>query len=145
MTNREMILFATSIIFASTTVGLVLQGAMHHHMRPGFEGGPRGGFSPHGQHDQKFDMFAKVDTDKDGFVTKDEMLAGQKARLDDFFANADTNHDGKLSRDEMEKGRELMRARFEAKRSGTGDTQTSPTLSPAPDAPAADQPTPAAQ
>ncbi len=123
MTTREMFLLATSILFASTTAGLALQGklAPHHGPRPGFEHGFKG---PHGGPDDKRgprpDFFAKLDANKDGFITKEEMTAHQQARLDDLFATADTDGDGKLSKEEMEKGRELMRAkmkeRFKAER-----------------------------
>ena len=41
--------------------------------------------------------FVKMDTNGDGFVTKDEVVAyAQK-----MFDEADTNHDGKLTQDEM--------------------------------------------
>lgn len=146
MTNREMFLLATTIIFASTTAGMALRSVMHHGhhgmMHPGMEmrGGPEGG--PDADR-AKFDFFAKADVNKDGFLTKDEMLAGQQARLDELFAIADTNHDGKLSKDEMEKGRDLMRAkmhaRYEAERQGKAAAEATPN-----DAiPAGDQPTPA--
>ena len=66
-------------------------------------GGPRG---PRGNH------FAEADTNKDGYLTKDEMLAQHKARLDKMFAEADTNKDGKLSKDEMEAARGKFRERM---------------------------------
>ncbi len=124
MTNREMFLLATSILFASTTLGLALQGVLHkgprHHDRPGYERG-FDGHGPHGDKDRKRpDFFAMGDANKDGFVTKDEMIAKQTARMDEFFTTADTDKDGKLTRDEMEQGRKLMKekmkARFEAER-----------------------------
>lgn len=123
MTNREMFLLATSILFASTTAGLALQGVLHHKHgprfdRPGHErpfDGPRDD-----KRGPRPDFFKDADTDKDGFITKDEMTAKQTARLNELFATVDTDHDGKLSADELEKGRELMRAkmkaRFEAER-----------------------------
>lgn len=61
------------------------------------------------------EMFEKADTNKDGFLSKDEMLSQQRARLDEMFATTDTNNDGKLSREEMKKGRELMHEKFKAK------------------------------
>lgn len=117
MTNREMFLLATSILFASTTAGLVLQGTLHKgpHHRPGFDrpwDGDKRGPRP--------DFFAMIDADKDGFITRDEMTAHHAAKLADMFATADTDKDGRLTRDEMKKGRELMRekmkARFKAER-----------------------------
>jgi hypothetical protein len=121
MTNREMFLLATSILFASTTAGLALQGtlAKPHH-------GPKFGHERHfGDHDKRGprpDFFAKADTNADGFVTREEMAARQEAKLDEMFETVDTNKDGQLSREEMEKGRDLMRAkmkaRYEAERKG---------------------------
>jgi hypothetical protein len=118
MTNREMFLLATTILFASTTAGMALQGVLHHG-RPGFER-VDGRFGPHGKPDgdrpdRGARMFDETDTNKDGFVTRDEMLVKQQARLDEMFATVDTDKDGKLSRDEMQKGRELMRAKWKAR------------------------------
>lgn len=56
--------------------------------------------------------YMKADTNKDGFLTKDEMLAQHKIRLDEMFAKSDTDKDGKLSKDELKKGREAMRAKM---------------------------------
>lgn len=135
MTNREMFLLATSILFASTTLGIALQGVLHkghHHKgphdRPGFER-RFDGHGPRGDRDRKRpDFFAMGDTNKDGVITKDEMIAKQTARLDEFFATVDTDKDGKLTREEMEKGRKLMRekmkARFEAERDAAKDAAT---------------------
>jgi hypothetical protein len=132
MTNREMFLLATTILFASTTAGMALQGVLHHG-RPGFErmhGKPDGDRPDRGAR-----MFEETDTNKDGFVTRDEMLAKQQARLDEMFTTVDTDKDGKLSRDEMQKGRELMRAkwkaRLEAERKADGAPETAPVPAPA--------------
>lgn len=113
MTNREMFLLATSILLASTTVGMVLQGALRpHHPPMGME---RDGGHRWGKDGKRPDFFAMSDADKDGFVTKDEMLARQQARTDELFATVDSDKDGKLTKDEMEKGRELMRAKMKAR------------------------------
>lgn len=84
--------------------------------------GPPGDFKngPKGDRKAKFEkrgaeMFAKTDTNKDGFLSKEEMLTGQRERLDEMFATADTNKDGKLSPEEMKKGREAMHAKMKAK------------------------------
>ncbi len=61
------------------------------------------------------EMFAKADTNKDGFLTKEEMLEAHKAKLDEMFEKIDTNKDGKLSPEEMKKGREAMREKFREK------------------------------
>ena len=143
MTNREMFLLATSILFASTTVGLALQGVLHKprhhgpHERPGFDRKFDERRGPDDKRGPRPDFFARDDANKDGFITKEEMQASQTARLDEFFATADTNKDGKLSREEMEQGRKLMRekmkARFEAERKAAGE------------APAAEAPAPEAR
>lgn len=138
MTNREMFLLATTILFASTTVGLALQGALRPHH------GPRAGFEHHMKRDHdrpRFDKFARADADKDGFVTREEMLTGQQKRLEEFFATVDTDQDGRLTREEMDKGRKLMRekmkARFEAEREGRAAPDAAPVAEAAPAAPAA--------
>jgi hypothetical protein len=58
----------------------------------------------------------KADTNGDGFLTKDEMIAAHRKRLDEMFAKTDANKDGKLSREEMKAGRERMKAERKAKR-----------------------------
>ncbi len=74
-------------------------------------GGPRAdGFEKRGR-----EMFEKTDTNKDGFISKDEMIASHKARIDDMFEKMDTNKDGKLSQDELKAGREAMRNKFREK------------------------------
>ena len=42
-------------------------------------------------------MWSFSDTDKDGFITRDEQLSAQRRR----FEAADSNHDGWLSKDEL--------------------------------------------
>lgn len=61
------------------------------------------------------EMFAKADTNKDGFLSKEEMLNAHKERIDEMFEKVDTNKDGKLSPEEMKKGREIMREKFKEK------------------------------
>ncbi len=128
MTNREMFLLATSILFAATTLGLALQGTLHkgpRHGHPGYEH-HHPGKTAWKKDGKRPDMFTRFDTDKDGFVTRDEMLALQNARLTELFATVDTDKDGKLSRTEMEQGRKLMhakmKARFEAERQAAPQT-----------------------
>ncbi len=71
------------------------------------------GFGPQdGQRGPRGGHFAKADANKDGYLTKDEMLAMHKARLDKMFAEADTNEDGKLSKEEMEAARGKFRERM---------------------------------
>jgi len=37
------------------------------------------------------EMFDKTDTDKDGFISREEMAASQKARMDEMFDKTDAN------------------------------------------------------
>lgn len=67
---------------------------------------------PEGKHPIGGGMFSEADTNQDGFLTRDEMEAAHKKRLDQMFKDMDTNNDGKLSRDEMRAGREKMRQKF---------------------------------
>lgn len=69
-------------------------------------GGHRGPGGPGGH------FFADADTNKDGFLTKDEMAAAQAKKLDEMFAKVDTNKDGKLSKEELQKGHEEMRKKM---------------------------------
>jgi hypothetical protein len=75
------------------------------------KGGPRAGeFEKRGR-----EMFEKTDTDKDGFLSKAEMEASQKDRMEEMFDKTDTDKDGKLSPEELKKGREAMREKFRSK------------------------------
>lgn len=56
--------------------------------------------------------FKKDDTNGDGFLTKDEMLAAHQKRIDGVFERLDADKDGKLSPDEMKKGRDDMREKM---------------------------------
>jgi Ca2+-binding EF-hand superfamily protein len=56
-----------------------------------------------------------MDTDKDGSVSKAELLAAQQKQLE-MFDRADTNKDGKLSADERKAFHETMRAEHRAKK-----------------------------
>lgn len=88
----------------------------------GSQGGPRSDkFERRGK-----EMFEKTDTDKDGFLSKDEMEASHRARMEEMFNKTDLDKDGKLSPEELRKGRESMRDKFRQKfkerqgRSGEG-------------------------
>jgi hypothetical protein len=75
------------------------------------QGGPRSNkFEKRGK-----EMFEKTDTDKDGFLSKEEMEAGHRARMEEMFNKTDLDKDGKLSPDELQKGRESMRDKFRQK------------------------------
>ena len=63
------------------------------------------------------DRFGNADLNKDGFLTKAEMMDVQQKRMDKMFSESDTDGDGKLSQAELQAGfkamREKMRARFD--------------------------------
>ncbi|MGE5476587.1 MAG: EF-hand domain-containing protein [Bacteroidales bacterium] len=48
-------------------------------------------------------MMTEMDTDHDGFVSREEFLAAH-ARADKMFEQLDSNHDGAISRDEFMAG-----------------------------------------
>jgi EF hand len=60
-------------------------------------------------------MMRRMDTDKDGSVSKTELQAAQQKQLE-MFDRADTNKDGKLSAEERKAFYETMRAEHRAKR-----------------------------
>lgn len=57
------------------------------------------------------DPFAMADKNKDGVITREEMLAGVEAR----FKEMDANHDGKVTPEEREAFHSAMRARMAAR------------------------------
>ena len=69
------------------------------------------------------DWFDKTDTNKDGFLTEDEIRQGRdarrdhmrgemKARMEERFKEADTNNDGQLSLDEVQAKMPRLAERF---------------------------------
>ncbi len=92
------------------------------------KGGPRADkFEKHGR-----EMFEKTDTDKDGFLSKEEMEASHRARMEEMFNKTDSDKDGKLSSEELKKGRESMRDKFRQKyQEGKAHHEGEPTDKPA--------------
>ncbi len=74
---------------------------------------------------QMEERFMKGDTDKDGFLSKEEMQAEQEKRFNEMFSSSDKDSDGRLSRDEMREGHKAMREKFkkrmEDRRGNDGD------------------------
>jgi hypothetical protein len=70
------------------------------------------GMSHHGRGEQ---MLRRMDTDKDGLLSKAELQAAQQKQLD-VFDRADANKDGKLSAEERKAFHETMRAEYKARR-----------------------------
>lgn len=67
------------------------------------------------------EWFDKLDTNKDGYVTQEEISharatrrADMKARFDERFQAADTNKDGQLSLDEVQAGMPRLADHFTA-------------------------------
>ena len=87
------------------------------------KGGPRSDkFERRGK-----EMFEKTDSDKDGFLSKEEMEASHRARMEEMFNKTDMDKDGKLSPEELQKGRESMRDRFRQKyREGRNQSEIKP-------------------
>lgn len=77
----------------------------------GPQGGPQSGkFERRGK-----EMFEKTDSDKDGFLSMEEMEASHRERMAEMFTKTDLDKDGKLSPEELQKGRESMRDKFQKK------------------------------
>jgi Ca2+-binding EF-hand superfamily protein len=67
------------------------------------------------------EWFDKLDADKDGYVTQDEMnkaredrRAGMREKMDEHFNEADANKDGQLSLDEVQAKMPRLADRFSA-------------------------------
>jgi Spy/CpxP family protein refolding chaperone len=67
------------------------------------------------RHNRGDHMVSRMDTDKDGAVSRAELQAAQQKQLD-MFDRADVNKDGKLSADERKAFHETMRAENRGKR-----------------------------
>lgn len=66
-------------------------------------------------------MFEEADKNKDGVLTKEEMLEAHKARVDEMFEKFDTDKSGTLTREELDKGREEMRSKMKERFKDRGD------------------------
>ncbi|TPG43020.1 calcium-binding protein [Sphingomonas koreensis] len=72
------------------------------------------------------DWMAKLDTNKDGVITRDEAIAAADAR----FAKMDPNGDGQITKEEMQVKHQAMRAKWQAKRAADGDQAATPRTGP---------------
>ena len=68
---------------------------------------------------RRSDWFDKLDLNKDGYITQDEMRQARetrhgnmRARMDERFKDADTNGDGQLSLDEVQAKMPRLASRF---------------------------------
>lgn len=93
-----------SLALATLLIGTALP-AMAEDGPP--SGGPGGPGGPGKERGAK--MFEEADLNKDGELTKEEMLGAHQKRLDKMFTDLDTDKNGTLSKPELEKGRTKMR------------------------------------
>ncbi len=56
--------------------------------------------------------FEMIDTNSDGLLSKSEMMAAQKDRIDKLFTKFDKNGDSKLSKKELRAVRKQMKKRI---------------------------------
>lgn len=69
----------------------------------------------HARHGQRDGFMRHLDTNRDGRLGRDEVLAAQKRQLE-RFDRADADHDGVLTREEMRAARQAMREEFRKRR-----------------------------
>ncbi|GAA4413835.1 hypothetical protein [Quisquiliibacterium transsilvanicum] len=77
-------------------------------------GGPGEGMHRHhrdGKHGHRGGLMMGADQNRDGKVSRDELLEAQKRQLA-MFERADADKDGTLTRDEMRAARETMREEY---------------------------------
>lgn len=91
------------------------------------EDGPKGE-RPHGDRGAK--MFEEADVNKDGKLTKNEMLASHEKRVDKMFTELDTDKSGDLTKAELDAGRDKMREkmkeRMKERKDGKGGEDDGP-------------------
>jgi hypothetical protein len=62
-------------------------------------------------------FMGRMDADRDGQISRDELLAAQQRQLE-MFDRADTDHDGKVTREERHAMRESLREQHRQRRQG---------------------------
>lgn len=69
-------------------------------------------------------MFDQADINKDGVLTRDEMLAAHKKRVDQIFDKLDADKSGTVTKAEVETGREeirkMLKEQFKNRRAAKG-------------------------
>lgn len=85
---------------------------------PGGPGGPGG--PPHGGPDRLSEFIKKSDTDGDGKISKDELIASTKKEAEDRFSHLDTNNDGYADKAELEEAGRKMREMSQRRPDGKG-------------------------
>jgi hypothetical protein len=75
-------------------------------------------------------MFEQADVNKDGKLTKAEMLSSHEKRIDKMFTELDVDKSGDLTKAELDAGREKMREtmkeRWKDKKGSRPDTAPTP-------------------
>lgn len=75
-------------------------------------------------------MFEEADTNKDGKLTKAEMVTSHEKRIDKMFTELDTDKSGDLTKAELDAGRDKMREkmkeRMKDRRDGKGGEDNGP-------------------
>lgn len=62
------------------------------------------------------DFFEKVDTNKDGQISKDEFMAADKDRAENKFKEMDANGDGNVTKEEGKAHHEAKKAEWEKRK-----------------------------
>ena len=57
--------------------------------------------------------FEKIDKNRDGLLSKDEMIEAHRVRIDNLYEKFDKNNDDKLSKKELRAVRKEMKKRIE--------------------------------
>lgn len=104
----------TQLILAAALGGTAFAGTAYAAQDQAQPTAPAAGMHRH--HRGHGDPLARLDTNKDGVVTRAEAIAAADAR----FAKADTNGDGKITQDEVQAKREAMRAKWQQRRAAQG-------------------------
>ena len=63
----------------------------------------------------------KIDIDGDGLISKLEMMALHRSRIDKIFASYDKNGDGKLSKKELKASKKGMKKKYYYKKMKCGE------------------------
>lgn len=91
---KKLLLFSAAALCMTAPEAFAEHGEEH-------KGGPKGAR-----------MFEKMDTDKDGFVTKEEFMTEHEKH----FTETDANADGKLTQEEVKTKMEELRAKWKAEK-----------------------------
>lgn len=98
--TRNMLMAGVGALALVLSAGAFAAGDMGHDMGKGMHG--RGHMGMHGDPAAMADhMMGQFDLNKDGKITKDEIVNASRKEADAHFAAMDANKDGKVSSDEL--------------------------------------------